>query len=380
MEDLLYQLTTTATGLLLLGGAYFVWLLTGIANKLFDGKKWSWKRFWEDIAKTALMCVAVLAWVALCDGIEWFANKCNCDITALMDGASVAGLLGGIIGGTIFYAVKAYRNIINFVNANHIEAQVGEVNYKEIAERVYEFFNTSEEAVEAQKKFEQEHEVEGGLGTYYSVPYDTYEHFRTATMGNGYDVDGKYGFQCYDGAALLWQQLGMFLSTGGTGAARGCWEPAREQNKGTQFDLIYNKKDIKRGDVIVINAGTYGHIFYADEDYKGGKYIAGYGQNQSADMKFCVKNISLDTFLGAFRYKGWEGTPTPTPKPDGKFKVGDKVVPTRLVDYYGTPLKQWDSYYTVSELNGDRAVLTAPRNGKPVVWAAMRTDDIRKLK
>ena len=58
----------------------------------------------------------------------------------------------------------------------------------------------------------------------------------------------------------------------------------------------------------------------------------------------------------------------------GGFKVGDKVVPTKLVDYNGTPLKQYDSVYTISQLSGDRAVLTA----RGAVWAAMNTKNIRK--
>lgn len=61
------------------------------------------------------------------------------------------------------------------------------------------------------------------------------------------------------------------------------------------------------------------------------------------------------------------------------FKVGDKVKPTRLVDYNGTKLVQYDDYYTISEIKGDRAVLTAPRNGKQVVWAAMNTKDIAHI-
>lgn len=66
--------------------------------------------------------------------------------------------------------------------------------------------------------------------------------------------------------------------------------------------------------------------------------------------------------------------PTPAPKPAEGFKVGDVVVPTRLVDYNGTPLVQYDDTYTISELNGDRAVLMA----RGAVWAAMNTKDIRK--
>ena len=61
------------------------------------------------------------------------------------------------------------------------------------------------------------------------------------------------------------------------------------------------------------------------------------------------------------------------PAPD-TFKVGDVVVPTRLVDYNGTPLVQYDPTYTISEINGDRAVLMA----RDAVWAAMNTNDIRK--
>ena len=65
--------------------------------------------------------------------------------------------------------------------------------------------------------------------------------------------------------------------------------------------------------------------------------------------------------------------PAPAPAPAG-FNVGDVVVPTRLVDYNGTPLVQYDPTYTISEINGDRAVLTA----RGAVWAAMNTKDIRK--
>lgn len=85
---------------------------------------------------------------------------------------------------------------------------------------------------------------------------------------------------------------------------------------------------------------------------------------------------AIDSWIDAHTPKP-EPTPAPTPAPEG-FKVGDVVVPTRLVDYNGTPLVQYDDTYTIMQINGDRAVLTAPRNGQPVVWAAMNTKDIRK--
>ena len=72
-----------------------------------------------------------------------------------------------------------------------------------------------------------------------------------------------------------------------------------------------------------------------------------------------------------------EPTPEPAPAEEG-FKEGDVVVPTRLVDYDGTPLVQYDDTYVITQLIGDRAVLSADRNGQMVVWAAMNTNDIRK--
>lgn len=57
------------------------------------------------------------------------------------------------------------------------------------------------------------------------------------------------------------------------------------------------------------------------------------------------------------------------------FVLGDSVVPTKLVDYNGTSLKQYDDVYTITELKGNRAVLSA----RGAVWAAMNTDSIRKV-
>lgn len=68
----------------------------------------------------------------------------------------------------------------------------------------------------------------------------------------------------------------------------------------------------------------------------------------------------------------------PTPKPE-TFKVGDKVVPLTLVDYNGTRLIQYDPYYYITEISGNRAVLSANRNDKYYVWAALNTNNIKKI-
>lgn len=72
-------------------------------------------------------------------------------------------------------------------------------------------------------------------------------------------------------------------------------------------------------------------------------------------------------------------TPTPEPPVEETIKEGDWVVPVELVDYNGTHLVQYDDKYLVTELVGDRAVCSAPRNGQYVVWAAMNINNLRKV-
>lgn len=67
----------------------------------------------------------------------------------------------------------------------------------------------------------------------------------------------------------------------------------------------------------------------------------------------------------------------PTPTKD--FKVGDKVVPIKLVDYKGTHLIQYDKEYTIMQIDKRGAVLGATRKGKLQVWAVLKLDNIKKV-
>ena len=70
--------------------------------------------------------------------------------------------------------------------------------------------------------------------------------------------------------------------------------------------------------------------------------------------------------------------PAPAPDPSTGFAVGDKVLPINWVDYNGTHLIQTRDYYYISELNGNRAVLTADSvNG--TVYAAVNTNNLKKV-
>lgn len=167
---------------------------------------------------------------------------------------------------------------------------------------------------------------------YVDVPHENYNQWMLNTLGEGYDLDGYYGCQCWDYASLFWRNVGFpagYPLTGPNISAYECWTVSRNQNAGTQFDLIYDKTLIKTGDIVVL-AGTTenpaGHIAFANEDYRGNMMVL-LGQNQestdpSVGSAVSINNINISNFLGAFRYKAWHQPvpPTPTQNRKSKFK------------------------------------------------------------
>lgn len=155
----------------------------------------------------------------------------------------------------------------------------------------------------------------------YDGSIDTYQAFRKGTNNTvGYDADGAYDRQCWDGVQVFYQRLGMSLSTGNVynsegkreGYAKHCWDDvnARAANTGTQFTQIARIEDVKRGDIIVFSGPYYtGHIAFADEDNNPScDTITVWGQNQVGDGSgyyFTAAEWKKTYFLGAFRYKGW---------------------------------------------------------------------------
>lgn len=164
------------------------------------------------------------------------------------------------------------------------------------------------------------------------VDISSYENFKSATLGNGYDIDGYYGYQCWDYGALLWGNIGRYghagtqyaypyLQTGAQGYAYEIWTESKIVNAGNQFDLIYNLSEVKKGDLVILDKGRFtgdvsGHDAFADEDYNGTTTMWLVGQNQenpSATLGHVVTRdrMSVAKFLGAFRFKQWENQPVP---------------------------------------------------------------------
>lgn len=170
---------------------------------------------------------------------------------------------------------------------------------------------------------------------YIVLPTNTYLAWKNAVAGNGYDADGSYGDQCWDLCAEFWHNLGFpagYPLTGPNHYASECWSVNRNNNtsyNGTvYFDLITSLDNVKQGDVVVFDGTTgypAGHIGFADENYNGSGSIAILGQNQGSGgtppaisnpaggTTANVKSLSTSNFLGAFRYRGWNGPEPPTP-------------------------------------------------------------------
>lgn len=157
--------------------------------------------------------------------------------------------------------------------------------------------------------------------------WNTAAGFMGATINKSYDMDGMYGKTCWDYADYFWlNQVGRALDTGGTGQARGCWTvaAARKRNAGSNFDLITNKNDLREGDWIITNGGKYGHVGIVKEIVKKGVTVKLQGQNQGTfKTKVTVINFGVGDFLGAFRYKGWDESPSFLPA-KGYWTKGDQ--------------------------------------------------------
>lgn len=165
---------------------------------------------------------------------------------------------------------------------------------------------------------------------YVTVLHSTYEVWKTNTNGNGYDVDGSYGCQCWDFASLFWWNVGF--PTGypliTTSSAYTMWNLRNQNisyNGTTYFDLIYNLSEVKKGDIMVFNATSYnpyGHVGFADQDYStwsGGYEFPILSENNggtpdpAGGAYVNVHGYDTRLFLGAFRYKAWEQPVPPTP-------------------------------------------------------------------
>lgn len=133
-----------------------------------------------------------------------------------------------------------------------------------------------------------------------------------------YFGDNVQHHNCWDYSSAFWRaQVNRNLQTqlSGNGVAWQCWTVSRDVNAGTEFELIYEWKNIKAGDWVVWGTNGTGHIAMAMEDCPAAGTMATIlfrqqdgitPQRGVFDSKLPFEGLANDNhFLGAFRYKAW---------------------------------------------------------------------------
>lgn len=161
----------------------------------------------------------------------------------------------------------------------------------------------------------------------------TPQDFYNRTVGNAYDIDGAYGYQCWDGMAKFCVDNGIPLSVihcAQTGYVKDIWNLRKTSGILQYFDEIQSNQ-IETGDWVI-----WGDIPLAPKSHVAmAWYGNAYGQSQSGIKAFNVVDyLPLSSALGAFRWKGWTN--------DMRINAGQRfetLFNNQRIIVYGQPLK-----------------------------------------
>ena len=338
------ELQAIASLLAIYGALWLANTVLAIRNNLSKGFTFQWPVFWDGVIRAALgagaLTIGAVALIYVPQAFEAAGISVGADTQKAI---SMLAILAAIGSGIVVYAQKFLKQIGELFNPDNelkpemqIEPDGEDWNKGEIilgvgdlpedhgtkGDEVSE--DTIKEIVAAYLAENPEAaapadlETDSGRGAV--VTTSSPDAFRNAVIGKGFDIDGWYGWQCWDAAALFWYSaVGRSCSTGGTGAARGCWEAARSVNAGTEFELITDRNKIQKGDWLVFGGTQWGHIGMAMSGNLG-NYVKLLSENQgvgaankNGGYAFSEINMSLSNFLGAFRLKKWHKASSPAP-------------------------------------------------------------------
>lgn len=254
-----------------------------------------------------------------------------------------------------------------------VETEQGEVEEQDIP--TVEEVDGGEIPTELEQMSDDEREKAGqGFAIDITSPWTVVK----ALEGQCIYLGNPYGSQCVNTANLIAEnQVGYWLSTCGTGAARGIWDCA-EYNARGGYELITNPKDLRPGDIFVTWGGEYGHTGMVIGYYKDG-YVPVFSTNQGGTpcvgggSEANIINLSMATFSGAFRWHGWdylfvEPEPEPEPEPaipisgceDWSVEQGDTMSGIMLVCegviVYGEPMNQYADSWISQIYNPGKSV------------------------
>lgn len=399
--------------------------------------KFSFKKLGRGIAKALLWALAVVGFTVVINLLNWFTTRLGVDISNFLGDASTVGILGIISVASATYAKNAYDNIKYFLDkgdsSKNIDTSGVQPNYNGIVNDMKEFANKitprwTQEDLQTNSEASKEAEQNVGQGSSVNP--------LTRRLPDGDNENGN-GWQCSKYAYYLGTGIVMhyaphpdygpcngnqmvdylcnnygFVRCGKIAGAIFSYNSGQYGHTGMVVDPANNIVNDANWTPLTVsthylNLEAVGAIYCCPPDmlppeptptpepahhddpnqFKVGDWVVVtnpvdiYGTPLAVSGSYQVMEISNGSVVigrnGAITARMWAEnlSKTSAPKPsETKFKVGDTVVPTRLVDYYGTPLYQWDPAYTITEIDGNRAVLSA----RGQIWAAMNTADLRK--
>jgi len=150
--------------------------------------------------------------------------------------------------------------------------------------------------------------------------------FYLSHIGRGYDIDGAYGCQCWDGYAEYMRYLGYgYASCTSSGYVKDIWNN-RASNGMLNSCVEVAPNQMQDGDIAIWTncaACPYSHIAVFRKDNGNGTGVF-LGQNQAGKMYFWQDNISYNGLLGAFRPKCYiKEAPKPITKIEYQAHVQD---------------------------------------------------------
>lgn len=377
------ELATAFIGIGILGVAFLVNVISALANVFgsHTEEEFSWSKFFTGVVQALLWSLSVLGCVAAINLFGWFTERLGLDISSFLDGLQTSTIILIVLGATAGYIMSARENIEFFImnkNKKYVDTSNldKDLDYEAVfadAKKFAEMIMPKHALEDAQTADDANPEEEVGKGASVNP--------LTRRLPDGDNDNGK-GWQC--------SKYSYYLATG----IRMNYKPHPDYGPCNGRDMVnylikncgYKKCSKRNGAIFAYDAGKYGHTgmvldantnLVNDANWSPLRVGTHYINLEAVGATYCCPPDMLDPVTPTPKPTP---TPAPTPAPakPANFKVGDTVVPTRLVDYDGRKLRQYDKTYTITELIGNRAVLCAKRNGKDVVWAAMNTSDIKK--
>ncbi|MGT2926849.1 peptidoglycan recognition protein family protein [Streptococcus cuniculipharyngis] len=165
----------------------------------------------------------------------------------------------------------------------------------------------------------------------------TYQAFKSEVLDKGFDLDGSFGWQCWDGYAKWCQYVGVpYANCTVSGYVKDIWEQRQTNGTLTYFDEV-PINSLGAGDVVVFKVSQstpYSHIAVFDSDAGNGWGLF-LGQNQEGKYRHANGGSSFNLaklpysalYPTAFRLKssyqkGKQGLGIPTKRVNGDLFSG----------------------------------------------------------